>query len=279
MIVRTAVVGHVEWIEFGRVERVPRPGDIVHAADPWEEPAGGGAVAAVQLARLADDCTFYTALGDDERGEWSLRGLKKLGVRVQAATRDEPTRRGVVFIDAQGERTITTFGPRLEPRATDPLPWDELEAVDAVFFTAGDVESLRRARRAGALVATSRIGGTLVDADVHLDAVVGSGTDPAEAFDARSLTDPPDLVVRTGGRGGGEFETADGRTGTYEPIRPPGPIVDTYGAGDSFMAGLTFALGRRLSVGEALTVAARCGAWVVAGRGPYGRQLTAADLS
>jgi ribokinase len=51
--VRTAVVGHTEWIEFGRVERVPAPGDIVHASGEWEEPGGGGAVAAVQLARLA----------------------------------------------------------------------------------------------------------------------------------------------------------------------------------------------------------------------------------
>ena len=63
---RVAVVGHVEWIEFARVERVPAPGEIVHASEAWEEPAGGGAVAAVQLARLAGECLFLTALGDDD---------------------------------------------------------------------------------------------------------------------------------------------------------------------------------------------------------------------
>ncbi len=63
---RVAVVGHVEWIEFARVERVPRPGEIVHASATWEEPGGGGAVAAVQLAKLAGEATFFTALGDDE---------------------------------------------------------------------------------------------------------------------------------------------------------------------------------------------------------------------
>jgi hypothetical protein len=31
-------------------------------------------------------------------------------------------------------------------------------------------------------------------------------------------------------------------------------------------------------VEKALALAARCGAWVVSGRGPYERQLTAADL-
>ena len=39
---RVAVVGHVEWVEFARVERVPVAGEIVHALDAWEEPGGGG---------------------------------------------------------------------------------------------------------------------------------------------------------------------------------------------------------------------------------------------
>ena len=65
---RVAVVGHVGWIEFARVERVPAPGEIVDALETWEEPGGGGAVAAVQLARLADECLFLTALGDDALG-------------------------------------------------------------------------------------------------------------------------------------------------------------------------------------------------------------------
>ena len=63
-----AVVGHVEWVEFLRVEAVPRPGEIVHALERWEEPAGGGAVAAVQLANLNGSVHLFTALGEDELG-------------------------------------------------------------------------------------------------------------------------------------------------------------------------------------------------------------------
>ena len=51
---RAAVVGHVEMMEFVRVEHVPSSGEIVHATETWEEAAGGGAVAAVQLSKLAD---------------------------------------------------------------------------------------------------------------------------------------------------------------------------------------------------------------------------------
>jgi ribokinase len=275
---RTAVVGHTEWVEFGHVERVPAAGDIVHATDAWEEPGGGGAVAAVQLARLAGSCIFFTAFGDDERGGWTRRRLEELGVRVETGIRDEPTRRAVVFVDANGERTITTLGRRLEPTAADGLPWNELEGVDAVYVTAGDPGALHEARSARVLVGTSRIADLLAQADLYLDAVVGSAADPAEALDPDAFNVPPHLVVRTESVRGGRYETSDGRTGTYDPVSPPGPVVDTYGAGDSFAAGLTFALGAGMEIEEALALAARCGAWCAAGKGPYGNQLTATDL-
>jgi ribokinase len=275
---RTCVVGHTEWVEFGHLERVPAAGDIVHATDAWEEPGGGGAVAAVQLARLSGSCSFFTALGDDERGAWSRRRLEGLGVRVEAATRSEPTRRAVVFVDANGERTITTLGQRLAPSAADDLPWSDLDGADAVYVTAGDPGALREARRARVLVATSRITDLLEETVVRLDAVVGSRTDPAEAIDPASFAHPPRLIVRTESVRGGRYATDDGRSGTYDAVPPPGPVVDTYGAGDSFAAGLTFALGAGMNTRSALSLAARCGAWCVAGRGPYGNQLSASDL-
>ena len=60
-----AVVGHVEWVQYAHVPHVPRAGEIVHARDPFEEPAGGGAVVAAQLARLAGESLLITALGGD----------------------------------------------------------------------------------------------------------------------------------------------------------------------------------------------------------------------
>jgi ribokinase len=276
--VRTAVVGHTEWVEFGHVERVPAAGDIVHATDAWEEPGGGGAVAAVQLARLSGSCSFFTALGDDERGGWSRRRLEELGVRVRAATRSEPTRRAVVFVDANGERTITTLGDRLAPNAADDQPWSELDGVDAVYVTAGDPGAIREARRARVLVTTSRIADLLQETGVRLDAVVGSAADPAEAIDPAAFAHPTRLIVRTEGVRGGRYETDDGRSGTYDAVVPPGQVIDTYGAGDSFAAGLTFALGAGMDTGPGLALAARCGAWCAAGRGPYANQLSASDL-
>ena len=47
---------------------MPAPGEIVTAADTWEEPAGGGAVAAGELVRLGAEVDFFVAVGNDELG-------------------------------------------------------------------------------------------------------------------------------------------------------------------------------------------------------------------
>jgi ribokinase len=267
---RVAVVGHVEWIEFARVERVPTPGEIVHASEAWEAPAGGGAVAAVQLAKLAGSCLFLTALGDDELGHRAKRGLEELGVRVEASWRPEPQRRGFVYLDSGGERTITVIGERLGPNGDDELPWRELVDCDSVYFTAGDTGALRAARAAKNLVASVRAKETLAAAGVQLDMLVASSTDEGERYRPGDLEPPPELVAQTAGAAGGSLLAADGSTSHWAAAPLPAPPVDAYGAGDCFAAGLTCGLAEGMPPAEALELGARCGAACVTGRGPYG---------
>ena len=272
---RVAVVGHIEWVEFARVEAVPRPGEIVHALERWDEPAGGGAVAAVQLARLTGSCVLFTALGSDELGRRSRAELTQLGVELRAIPDVEPTRRAFTFVDEGGERTITVLGEKLRPRGGDSrLPWHELRGMDAVYFVSGDADALQHARSARVLVATARELPTLREAKLELDALVGSGEDEAELYRPGDVDPPPRIVVTTSGGLGGWVQPG----GPFRPAPLPGPVIDTYGCGDSFAAGLTFALGRGDPVDEAVAVAARCGAAVMTGRGPYSAQLDAATV-
>jgi ribokinase len=55
-------------------------------------------------------------------------------------------------------------------------------------------------------------------------------------------------------------------------------VEDTYGAGDCFAAGLTYGLASGAEPMEAVALAARCGAAVITGRGPYGRMLKQAEV-
>jgi ribokinase len=272
---RLAVVGHVEWVEFARVEHVPEPGEIVHALETWQEPAGGGAVAAVQLAKLNGSVKFFTALGDDELGRRAEEELTALGVTVHAATVPEPQRRGFTYVDGEGERTITVIGRKLTASGEDAtLPWEELMRCDGVYFTGGDVAAVRAARRARVLVATSRELPALVRAAEELDALIGSGEDAGERYDRADLEPTPRVVVTTAGALGGWLRPG----GPFRAVPPPGPIEDAYGCGDSFAAGVTFELARGHSIEDAVAFGARCGAAVLTGRGPYTAQLTAEDV-
>jgi ribokinase len=264
---RVGVVGHVEWIEFLAVARVPRAGEIVTARESWGEAAGGGGVSAVRLAELAGGSTLFTALGDDRYGRACADQLERLGVRCEVAWRDSEQRRGFCYLDEEGERTITLLSDKLRPRHDEPLPWGELAEFDAVYFTGGDPDALRAARAARVLVATSRELETLQGDCVELDALVGSADDRNERYAPGDLDPPPRLVFTTEGTDGGRIEPGGRR---WEAVDLPGPRADSYGAGDTFAARLTYALGEGRSAEEVAAFAARGSAEQLTRRGAHG---------
>jgi ribokinase len=282
-VARVGVVGHVEWVSFAVVPRVPRPGEIVHARASFSEPAGGGAVAAVQLHKLAGGATFLTAIGNDGAARRTGERLREhYGVTLHPATREAPQRRTFTFLDDSGERTITVLGERIVAVRADPLPWDALGSLDAIYFTGGDAGAVRAARAARVLVATPRALEALAGSGVTLDVLVGSAHDPGEVYGPGMLDPEPRVVVRTRGGAGGEWSARDDEppppwltrsSGSWEPTPLPGEPADAYGCGDSFAAGLTYGLGAGMNLEQAIELAARCGAACLCGRGPYGGQL------
>lgn len=272
---RVGVVGHVEWADFAVVDRLPCAGQIAHAEQHFAEAAGGGAVAAVQLCKLAGAASLHTSLGTGAAGGWAraeLANVHELDLHVADAAGAQ--RRAFVFLDDEHERTITVLGDRHVPRRADPLDWDALAALDAVYFTGGDAGALQAARAARVLVATPRALDVIREAGVQTDVMVASAQDAGEQFAPDDLDPPPQHVVLTAGSDGGRWTSAGGEEGTWGAAELPGDPVDAYGCGDSFAAGLTFGLGAGMALPEAVALAARCGAHCLTGRGPYGNQLT-----
>lgn len=266
-VMRVAVIGHVEWLEIVRVDEVPRAGGIAQGASVLQCPAGGGGVAAVQLARWGVDAHFFTALGDDALGDRTAEELRDRGVTLHAIRRHEPQRRAVTLVDAQRERTIILTGARHVARGDDPIPWETLASFDAVYITGGDVAAVRAGRVARVVVSTARVLPLLTEAAIALDALVGSDDDPAERYDGE-LIPAPRLVVRTDGARGGRYLTSDGSAHAYAPV-PTAVTGDTYGAGDTFAAALTLALGEGKPAPESVAFAAARAAEVLAWDGPY----------
>ena len=254
-MLRLAVIGHVEWVTFARAPFVPKPGEIVHLEDPYSQPAGGGATTAVALARMGAEVTFYTSLGSDGRA----RGpLERYGLHLQAVVRSDPQTEVLSLIDPAGERTLYVVGENDAPRADDPLDWDALADMDGCYFTGYDPRTLRLARRAPVLVVTARRFDALVESGVRADALVGSGKDRGERFDLSRLAEQPGHVIVTDGRYGGSG---------YRAAPVPGPVVDTYGAGDTFVGGVLFGLASGWPLERALAHAAERAAEALTWRG------------
>jgi ribokinase len=263
---RVAVVGHVEWVEFVEVPRLPIEGEVLHAKGSFTRAAGGGGVAAVVLVGLGAEVHFFTALGRDEHGEAAAAELTGHGVHMHVAWRSHPTRRAITLLRDGGERTIVTVGERLNPHGGDDLDWGLLRGADGVYFTAGDESALEQARQARELTATPRARDALNGDGPIVDALVFSRRDLDEAEWAKRFGRRARLLVSTDGANGGSWSGQS--HGTWPAVPPPGPPRDSYGAGDSFAAGFTFGLASNGSVADAVAIGARCGAAALAKVGP-----------
>tara|TARA_Y100001968_G_scaffold64394_1_gene55142 strand:+ start:14311 stop:15156 length:846 start_codon:yes stop_codon:yes gene_type:complete len=266
---KLAVIGHVEWMTFLKVDQLPIAGQISHAKDCFNEAAGGAAVAAVQMSRLINDpVDLITSLGKDEYGEKCYERLTNLGLRLKVAWRSEkPTRQGISLISKEKERAITVIGERLQPIASDDLPWDEMKNYDGIFVTATDEEGIKLARKAKFLSATPRLGKkTLSISKVKINALIGSGLDPGEKIDYSKLNPKPDIYIATEGKSGG---TIYPKKNKYRPIKASAKELDSYGCGDCFAGGVTTGLSAKLNLKEAINIGAYCGAECSTHYGPY----------
>jgi ribokinase len=266
------VVGHVEHITLGRVDHLPRAGEIVHLEALRWFPGGGSGVPFWQLVNGPTEVHLFTALGNDEAGRAVAEELARAGAHVHAARRAEPHTRNVVMVTPDAERTILVLGAPQQPRRDDDLPWELLASCDAAYFTARDPEALRAARAARVLVVTSRRAEVLAASGVRADVVVGSALDAVESRRLADYPVPPGALVLTEGAAGGRVETAAGVV-RFAAAAPPPRLGGAYGAGDSFAAAFTFYLAAGLGVAGACARAGQHGAAVMGGLDPRAHQL------
>ena len=270
---RIAVVGHVEHVTVGRVDGVPKPGDIVHLRDTRFLAGGGGGIAFAQVCRSDAEVHLFTALGHDDAGR-AVAGRRPGAPGrgpVHAASRAVDHPRVVVLVDAQGRRTILVTEAPLQPAATDLLPWSILAGCDAVYFTGADPDSLRLSRAARRLVVTARRSATLRAAAVAPDVILGSASDPRENAGLDAYSPAPGALVLTDGPRPVRVLSRGGEAQVDPPPAPP-RVVGDYGAGDSFAGALTFFLAHGLGVEEACRSAGPYGAAVLGGIDPLETQ-------
>ena len=256
----------------------------------------GGIVsnAGTTLARLGMRTAAFTYVGDDEwadvirtRYETEAIDISKLMFHPT-----EPTSTTAVLIDSSGERSFlhavgapkqldkTAFLSQLDffarsrsmllgyysllPNLQDDLP-EVLKAIQGV----GCMTALDAAGDGGAM---EPLATCLPYLDLYVPSLkeakhqTGEG-DPEKILAVyRSAGSKGFLGVKLGEQGA-LLSPTSGEYLEIPPVRPPGPVIDTTGAGDSFLGGLLTGLLRGMTFADAGRLAASCGAYCVTGLG------------
>ena len=263
--------------------------------DPIQATTGGiVSNSGTALSRLGMQTAALTYVGDDEWAAIVQRKYQSEGIDASRLISHPtaPTSTTVVLVDSSGERSFahSQGAPKQINRKFFEDNLDLLARSRMLLLgyyslmpnVEDDLaEVLAQIRQTGCRTALDAAGdgGTLQPLDLilpHLDVYVPS---LAEASHQTRQTDPEQIIrvfrdcgatgllgVKLGSQGA-LLSSPSGETIEIDPVSPPGPVVDTTGAGDAFYAGLLCGLLRGLPARQAGRLAAAAGACCVTGVG------------
>lgn len=264
---------------------------LYEAMGPAREISGGSAANTLAgLAALGARCAFIGQVADDQLGEVFAHDIRAGGIAFDTPARagDPPTARCLIFVTADGQRTMNTFlgaSQFLPPAALD----EAAIAAAQILYLEGylwDPEEPRAAMRraiAAARTVGRKVAFTLSDAFVierhgadframietgeidilfanHIELAALTGHDDFHAGIAALKDKVPVLVVTRSADGA---VAAAGGELVEVPAEPISHVVDTTGAGDLFAAGFLFGHVRGRPLAECLRLGAICAAEVI----------------
>jgi ribokinase len=262
---RFLVAGSLVLDLMAYVERLPKPGEVVHATRLLRSLGGKGFNQAVALRRLGAEVAMAGAVGEDSFGDAFLAGLGELDIERSRVLRlPQPTGLAMPVVDRTGENLIVAApGANLAvpPELAEGLDWRRMSALLLQGELAPDA-NLAFARAAAAAEVPVLL--NAAPASAPLEQVVGlaatvvvnegeaeamGGAESLLALGARSV------VVTLGAAGASLHGVAAGRVPA-----PAVQVADTTGAGDAFAAALALALAEGREPLEAAAWAAAAGA-------------------
>jgi ribokinase len=266
-VARIALIGLIDHDQILHLDHLPEPGLSAIITDVSDSPGGTTANTAVALARLGEEVTFRTVVGNDRAGRELITALQAEGIGTAAVTvADEPTDRSVILLDTvTGERTIL-WRKGAMIRKGDTLDITALFAHDVVILDMDD-EPMRRfltdlpahtrpdVRLLGPITyIVDNAEPDAIEIAFRFDTIVGTIAQYLTLLDVDSETD---LILQIQHRMPGNNLRAAvvtlGADGCLWITRDehgyvPGFRVetrDTIGAGDAFAGGIAYGMARR----------------------------------
>lgn len=258
------VAGSLNMDLVGRVPRLPTWGETVLGEGFAHSPGGKGGNQAVAAARLGARVHFAGAVGADPFGDELRAGLADEGIdidHVEIVT--DATGCALIHVRPDGENAIAVLpGANRQaplPPAIWPADWRWLvlqleipvpvcQAWAEAAHAAGAQVLLNAAPMAPLPAALLQRVDVLVVNEVELLALVGRQPGVPQALEAASRLGPRQVVATLGVRG---VSAWDGQQLLALPGRTV-EVVDTTGAGDTFVGALAAGLSQQRPIEDAL---------------------------
>ncbi|MFC3500635.1 carbohydrate kinase family protein [Micromonospora krabiensis] len=256
-----------------RVPALPLPLADSLTVDPVELRIGNtGAGVALAAHALGLRVAVVDVLGADPAGDVVRAALARAGLHAVLVDAPAGTRRSVNLVDPTGRR-MSLYDPRpwsgpppVTPAELTGLVRDAAHVhLSIMDWTTGLLPAVRDGLGAGAVLSTD-----LHDWDgenpyhrpfaAAADLVFVSGVRLGDRAATVAAGLAPRTVVVTRGAAGADLHLGAGAPTRVPAAAPPGPVVDTNGAGDAFAAGLVAGRLGGAPLDEAAAYAARVAA-------------------
>lgn len=258
------VVGSVNLDLVATAPRLPRPGETITDAEFSRHPGGKGANQALAARRMGADVRLVARVGDDSGAALALSLLDEGGVDLSECRRLEgiPTGVALIVVDDGGENQIV-----VAPGANRALTAADVAVSDAdvvICQLEVSVEAVEAAADQAAFTVLNAaparpLPPTLIS---KCDVVVVNETE--SEFYGPALAGAGLVVTTLGAHG-----AIATRNGT-EVARAPSPqveVVDTVGAGDTFVGAFSVEMASGTPLDQALRIACAAGALATTRRG------------
>lgn len=257
------VVGSVNLDLVGRGERLPAPGETVLGGVFAKHPGGKGANQALAARRLGADVSMIGCVGSDANADEALALLRAGGVDLARCrvSQTAPTGVALIAVSEAGENQIL-----VAPGANAELSLSDLpEQIDGALIAQFEVPLetvISATKRTVGLVCLNLAPAMDVPEQLltRADLLIVNETEAAFYGRDRLLSFGKKVALTLGSEGAVLFD----KGAEVAVARPPATrVVDTTGAGDTFVAALVVALLEGAQPAKALMFACAAGARAV----------------
>lgn len=298
------VIGDITVDHLYHLDHLPAAGEEMAPTRAIMQPGGSGGTISVTLARLGHSVTLAARVGQDPFADFALSAIRSSGVLQTAVQRDAEALTSTITVmqTPDGKRAMISYGAANRQLDPSKLKKKDIDTANALVLSAYSLidgpqrdyalKAIELAQKSKVPVfldlgtgAVNAVGMGLLDTAVSVEylllnqhellALTGTHSISA-ALATLGARGTKRVVVKVGAMGSIVW-TAD-ETELVDAVRVSEEIIDSTGAGDSFVAAFAHAVLSGKSMAQAAKIGNAAGVLSATTLGAQSRSFTAAEL-